>query len=189
MEGLREADVRAFADVAREAAWVARAEPRRLAQWTLSAVGALVPSDSVWQLESGPAAGVRDLVRHVEADDPRIAAFRNSSQGLEAWTRLVDEYPLRRQRLLRPLETRTLLNSDYSTQTQFRRLESYDIFFRPFGLAYVATVRYRGPRGFFDLVCARRRVDFTPRELLLLELVGAVLGPAARDPPPGTRYR
>jgi DNA-binding NarL/FixJ family response regulator len=33
-------------------------------------------------------------------------------------------------------------------------------------------------------VCARRRVDFTPRELLLLDLVGAVLGPATCDPAP-----
>jgi len=179
MEGLLEEDVRAFADLAHEASWVARAEPRRLVPWTLSAVTTLVPSDAVWLIE-GPTHGVTRVI----ADDPRIAALRNSSEGREAWSRLVEELPLRRQRLLRPLEFRALRHSDFLTQTEFRRLESYDTFFRPFGLAYVATVRYCGQRAFFDLVCARSRVDFTPRDLLLLELFGAVLGAAARDPAP-----
>jgi DNA-binding CsgD family transcriptional regulator len=179
MERLLEEDVRAFADLAHEAAWVARVEPRRLVPWTLSAVAKLVPSDAVWLIE-GPTKGVT----RVEADDPRIAALRNGSQGREAWMRLVDELPLRRQRLLRPLEFRPLRHSDFLSQTAFRRLESYDVFFRPFGLAYVATVRFRGPRAFFDLVSARSRIDFAPRDLLLLDLFGAVLGAAMRDPAP-----
>jgi DNA-binding CsgD family transcriptional regulator len=181
MEGFREEEVRAIVGLANDAAWMARTEPRRLAQWILSAVGALVPSDSVWQLEfEDPTTSIR----HVEADDWRIGALRNSQDGREAWARLSDEHPLRRQRLLRPLDFRALRNSDFSTQTQFRRLETYDIFFRPFEIAYVATVGYRGPRGVSHLVCARRHVDFTPRELLLLDLVGAVLGPATCDPAP-----
>jgi DNA-binding CsgD family transcriptional regulator len=188
MEGLREVDVRKVVGLAHEAAWVARMQPRTLSQWTLSAVGTLVPSDAVWQLESRPTivAGqwVRHVVKHVDADDARIAAFRNSNAGREAWARLIDEHPLRRQRVLHPDEFRAFRNSDFSTQREFRRLETYDVFFSPFELAYIATVKYGGPSRFFDLVCARRRVDFTAREVLLLDLVSAVLGPATRDPAP-----
>jgi DNA-binding CsgD family transcriptional regulator len=179
MERLLEEDVRAFADLAHEASWVARTEPRRLVPWTLSAVSTLVPNDSVLLIE-GPAKGIT----RVESDNPKIAALLNSSEGREAWERLVDELPLRRQRLLRPFEFRALRRSDFLSQTEFRRLESYHTFFRPFGLAYVASVRYRGPRAFFDLATLRGSVDFAPRDLLLLDLFGAVLGAAARDPAP-----
>jgi DNA-binding CsgD family transcriptional regulator len=191
MEGLREVDVRKVVGFAHEAAWVARTKPRTLARWTLSAVGSLLPSDAIWQLESRPTivAGrsVRHVVKHVDADDPRIAAFRNSNCGREAWARLLDEHPLRRQRVLHPDEFGAIRNSDFSTQSEFRRLETYDVFFRPFELAYIATVKWGGPHRFFDLVCARRRVDFAPRELLLLDVVSAVLGPATRDPAPMPR--
>ena len=188
MEVLREVDIRKVVALAHEAAWVARAQPRQLAQWTLSAVGTLIPSDAVWRLESRPTivAGhsLRHVVRHVDADDARIAAFRNSKAGREAWARLIDEHPLRRQRVLHPSEFRAFRNSDFSTQREFRRFETYDVFFRPFELAYVATVKYGGPGRFFDLVCARRRLDFTAREVLLLDVVSAVLGPATREAAP-----
>jgi DNA-binding CsgD family transcriptional regulator len=186
MEGLRVEEVRAIVDIAHEAAWVARTEPRRFAEWSLSAVASLVPSDSVWQLEfeAGSSLTPASRLRHVTADDKRIGDLRNGGEGREAWARLIREHPLRRERVGRPLDFRTLRNSDFSTQKQFRSLETYDIFFRPFGLHYVATVGYRSPRGAVHLVCARSRVDFTPRELLLLDVVGAVLGPASSDPAP-----
>jgi DNA-binding CsgD family transcriptional regulator len=186
MEGLRLEEVRAVVDLAHEAAWVARTEPRRFPEWSLSAVATLVPSDSVWQLEfeAGSSLTPAARLRHVTADDRRIRDLRNCGEGREAWARLIGEHPLRRERVGRPLDFRTLRNSDFSTQKQFRRLETYDIFFRPFGLHYVATVGYRGPRGAVHLVCARRRVDFTTHDLMLLDLVGAVLGPAVSDPAP-----
>jgi DNA-binding CsgD family transcriptional regulator len=186
MEGLGLEEVRAVVDLAHEAAWVSRTEPRKFAEWTLSAVATLVPSDSLWQLEFEAGSNLTPAarLRHVTADDRRIAELRNSDEGREAWARLIREHPMRRHRVLRPLDFRALRNSEFSTEKQFRRLETYDIFFRPFGLAYAATVGYRAPGGAVHLVCARRRVDFRPHELLLLELVGAVLGPAASDAAP-----
>lgn len=183
MDGLREIDIRAFVEVAHDAAWVARAEPRRFGQWALATVARLVPSDSVWQLESGAAPDLLGYIRHVESDDPRIADLRNSDAGREAWARLADDFPLRQRRARRPLELHALRNCDFSTLREFRRTESYEIFFRPFALDYVATVGYRGSR-VYHLVCGRRRADYTARDLLLLDVLAAVLGPAVRDPPP-----
>jgi DNA-binding CsgD family transcriptional regulator len=183
MDGLRERDIRAFVEVAHDAARVARAEPRRFGQWALTTLGRLVPSDGVWQLQSGPAPGRLGYVEHVESDNLRIAELRNGDEGRAAWARLADDFPLRQRRARWPLELRAMQNSDLSTLREFRRTESYDVFFRPFGLDYVATVGYRGSR-VFHLVCGRQRVDYTARELLLLDVLAAVLGPAVRDPPP-----
>jgi DNA-binding CsgD family transcriptional regulator len=177
MEVLRERDVRACVELAHDAGWLARVEPRRFGAWAVSAVGDLVGSDAVWLIE-GPLDGVRRVV----ADDPRIAELRNSAAGREAWAELRYEIPIGRLRMQRPFEFGVLRTSDLVTQAQLWRLESYDVFYRPFEIGYSAGVRYRSTRGFFDLVCARHRVDFSGRELLLFDLAGALLGAAARDP-------
>lgn len=187
MDGLQERDVRALVEFAHETARVARVEPRRLARWAVESVPELVASDNVWQLEGRPGPSQSTLVR-VRALDPRVEALRNAPDNMRLWEeRFVFEHPLGAQRMSRPYEFRALRLSDFATQASFRRLEVYDLFFRPFDLAYLATVRYRGPLGFLDLTCGRTRCDFSDRDLLVLDLAAATLQVAVRDVGPQRR--
>jgi DNA-binding CsgD family transcriptional regulator len=184
---LPERDVRRFVEFAHETARVARVEPRRLYRWAIEGIGELVPSDAAWHLESNRGvltASEASLIR-VRATDPGIEALRNRRHMIAACNeRLAYEHPLTAQRLRRPFDFRALRLSDFMTLTRFRQLEVYDVLLRPFGLAWTANVGYQGPRGFHHLVCARTRLEFGDRELMLLNLVATAVGLAARDPAP-----
>jgi DNA-binding CsgD family transcriptional regulator len=187
MVALPERDIRCFVEFAHETARVARAEPRRLYQWAIEGIGELVPSDGVWHIESnrGVAGGFDASVIRVRAADPRFEAFRNGRDVIAAWNeRLAYEHPTASYRLRRPFDFQPLRLSDFTTLTGFRQLEVYDVLLRPFGLAWTANVGYRGPRGLNELVCARTHLDFSDRELMLLNLAATAVGLAARDPAP-----
>jgi DNA-binding CsgD family transcriptional regulator len=187
VDALPERDVRRFVEFAHETARVARAEPRRLYSWAIAEVGRLVPSDAVWHIESNRGVlttSEASLVR-VRANDPRFEAYRNRSDVIAAWNeRLAYEHPTAVFRLQRPFDFRPLRLSDFMTLTPLRQLEAYDVLLRPFGFTRTVNVGYRGSRGLNEVVCARTRLDFTDRELMLLELAATAIGLAVRDPAP-----
>jgi len=188
MEALPAQDVRRFVEFAHEAARVARAEPRRFYRWTIEAIAELVPSDAVWFGESNRGllepASRANLLR-IRADDRQIEAYRNRPDVIAAWNkRLAYEHPLTAQRLRRPFELCTLRLSDFTTTTHFRRLEAYNLLLRPFGLQQTISVGYRSPCGLNEIICARTRLEFSDRDVMLLDLAATAIGLAARDPQP-----
>ena len=187
MTALPERDIRRFVEFAHETARVARVEPRRLYRWTIEGIGELVPSDAVWEIESNRSElnGSEASLIRVRADHPRVEAFRNGREVIAAWNeRLAYEAPWVAYRLRRPLDLRAVRLSDFMMLTRVRQLEFYDVLLRPFGFAWTANVGYRGPRGFNELVCARTHLDFSDRELMLLNLAATAVGLAAREPAP-----
>ena len=183
MEGLREQELRTLVGFAHDAARVARFEPRRLEPWLVERVGALIPADTVhvqvsrWPVQAG-------VILYLVGDEPRFAAFRNSSEGRAAWARVIDQHPLSIERRRHPTETRALRLSDFVTLRQLHALEVYDTVLRPFDLNHCVTARFFGSSRVYDLSCARDSVDFTHRDLLLLDVAATVLGMAVRLPPP-----
>jgi len=187
MVALPERDVRRFVEFAHETGRVAMVEPRRLYRWAIEGIGQLVPSDTVWHLESkrSELSGCEASVIRYRAADRQFEAYRNSREVIAAWNeRLAYEHPTAAYRLRRPFDLRALRLSDFTTPTSFRQLEVYNVLLRPFGLERTVNVAYRGPRGFHEIVCARTRLDFSDRELMLLNLAATAIGLAARDPAP-----
>jgi DNA-binding CsgD family transcriptional regulator len=183
MEGLRERELRTLVGFAHDAARVARFEPRRLESWLVERVGGLIPADTVhvqvseWPRQAGAFS-------YLVGDEPRFAAFRNSSEGRAEWARFTDQHPLVIERMRHPTETRALRLSDFVTLRQLHALEVYETVLRPFDLNHCVTARFFGSSRVYDLSCARDSVDFTHRDLLLLDVVATVLGMAVRSPPP-----
>ena len=182
MEGLHEQELRTLVGFAHDAARIARFEPRRLEPWLVERVGALIPADSVHvQISRWP---IQPEVLYLVGNEPRFAAFRNSSEGRAEWARLIDQHPLGIERRRHPTETRPLRLSDFVTVRQLHALEVYDSILRPFDLNHCITARFFGASRLYDLSCARDSVDFAHRDLLLLDVVATVLGMAVRSPPP-----
>jgi hypothetical protein len=187
MLALPERDVRRFVEFAHETARVARLEPRRLYRWAIDGIDELVPSDGVWHIESnrGARTGSEAKLVRLCARDATFETYRNGRDVVAAWNeRLAYQHPTAVQRLRRPLDFRALRLTDLTTLTRFKQREVYDVLVRPFGLACMASVGYRGPHGLNEFVCARARLDFDDRELMLLDLAATAVGLAARDPVP-----
>ncbi len=83
-----------------------------------------------------------------------------------------------------PTETQAIRISDFVTLRQLHALEVYDSVLRPFDLNHCVTARFFRASRAYDLSCARDSVDFSRRDVLLLEVVATVLGMAVRLPPP-----
>lgn len=181
VDRLHERELRTLVGFANDASRIARFEPRRFEAWVVEHVAALIPADAVHVTVRRLPYRPDDF--YLIGDYPQFAAFRNSSEGRAEWGRLVRSHPFGAERLQHPKETRSLRLSDFVTDLQLRQLEFYEVFLRPFELNYCITGRFFGLRRVYDLAVARRRVDFAPRDLLLLDVVTTVLGLAIREPP------
>ena len=183
MEGLGEQELRTLVGFAHDAAHVARFVPRRLEPWLVERVRGLIPADTVHVQVSGWPRQAGTFY-YLVGDEPRFAAFRNSSAGRAEWAKFNDQHPLVVERMLHPTQTGALRLSDFVTLRQLHALEVYDAVMRPFDLNHCVTARFFGSSRVYDLSCARDSVDFTHRDLLLLDVVATVLGMAVRSPPP-----
>jgi DNA-binding CsgD family transcriptional regulator len=182
---LAERDIRRFIEFAHETARVARVEPRRLYRWAIEGINALVPSDGVTHYESTRGTRVKASLLRVSAANAQFERFLNSRDLITAWNeRLAYEHPVSAYRRRHPFDLRPLRLSDFTTESRYKQLEVYNVLTRPFGFVWTASVGYRGPRGFNEILCARRRPDFNDRELTLLSLAATALELAARDPGP-----
>ena len=190
MVALGERDVRRFVEFAHETARVARVEPRRLYRWAIEGINALVPSDGVTHFEStrDGCNRRRPALLRVTAASAQYEQFRNSRDLMTSWNeRLAYEHPVSAYRLGHPFDLGPVRLSDLTTESRYKQSEVYDVLTRPFGFVWTASVGYRGVRGFNEILCARRRPDFTERELLLLHLAAAAMELAVRDPGPVPR--
>jgi DNA-binding CsgD family transcriptional regulator len=181
MEALAERELRTLVAFAHDASRIARFEPRRFERWIVDHVAALIPADAVHiQVSRAPFHPGRF---YLVGDHAEFVAFRNSSVGRQEWARLVNSHPLGRERHRHPTETEALLLSEFVSQTELHRLDVYDMFMRPFELNYCVTGRFFGLNRIYDLAVARSRIDFAPRDVLLVDVATTVLGLAVREPP------